>query len=226
MTTPGWMTATTTTITPTTTTTTSTTVTAVDSSTVHDRMTFNGNCLPCSNSKLFISVIPCTKRTRYTISGVIFSTIIGPHPTDYRTKWTPVWFKTVIINDEDALSGGGNETIGVPHSFTSPGKDVYLFSLVGVSHTNPYYLRMTGVNPSMGITHSTGWDHWETLSRNVMLYVDKGQVIQLQYKGYAAYGVGSSWGRFLCIWLHGSSGGLQCGQIYIHDVTRFGHIRH
>ena len=136
--------------------------------------------------------------TRYTISGnaVIFSTYVGPYPFEYRTTWTPVWFETVLINDEDSLSGGGNETIGVPNAFTSPGKDVYLFNLVGLSYQSLYFLSMTGVNPSMGITHSTIWDNFETHNRNVMLEVDKDQVIQLQFKGSPGAGVGSSWGGF------------------------------
>ena len=106
------------------------------------------------------------------------------------------WYKYIFVNTGAALSGTGNETIGVPHTFTSPGSDVYLFSLVGIAHTQPFHLTLTGVNTSMGITHSNSWDDFETFHRNVMLGIDKKQVVQLKVKGAPAFGGGSSWGGF------------------------------
>ena len=54
---------------------------------------------------------------------------------------------------------------------------------------------ITHINTSTVISHSNGWDNYETFNRNVMLQVDKDQVIQLQYKAMGPLGL-SAWGGF------------------------------
>ena len=88
-----------------------------------------------------------------------------------------------------------------PVAFTSPGLDIYLFSLVqktSKTRSNNSQVNYTifGLETPLGLTHtSTRWE-CQTISRNMMSVLETGQKVHIQYIGMPACCHGNLWGGF------------------------------
>ena len=94
----------------------------------------------------------------------------------------------------------GDINSNLPVAFTSPGLDIYLFSLVKrtskKSRNSQVNFTIFGLEIPLGLTHtSTRWKS-QTLSRNVISVLDKGQSVNIQYIGMPECCLGNLWGGF------------------------------
>ena len=81
--------------------------------------------------------------------------------------------------------------------FTSPGKDIYLFTFAKTTYAKKGVANFTigGLDIPVGLTYtSTAWS-FQTVSRIIMAVVDNGEHINIQYKG-DPYCCPSWWGGF------------------------------
>ena len=79
--------------------------------------------------------------------------------------------------------------------FTSPGYDVYLFSVVGRSFQAALSLSFADVEPTVALARESD-EHWdfETLDGSLMVVLTKGQRITVDYIGHMSFAIGNSWG--------------------------------
>ena len=131
----------------------------------------------------------------------MFSTGLGPHLYDDMVTWKPVshCYQPVNVgNTVETYMDDCNAFPQGPLTFTSPGRELYLFSLVALTFRDvTASVRMTGVGPNLGLSHeSTVYDSFDTLSRNVIVDVTRGAVGHVQYKGQSLCCASNAWAAF------------------------------
>ena len=107
------------------------------------------------------------------------------------TTHKQVIYDRIFVNIGEAFSG-----VGRSPTFSSPGKDIYLFTMFGSAQL-PLNLTMVGLSEPMGLTHtSTAWKSMAIISRNIMSMTDKRQNITVMYIGVIVRDLRNSWGGF------------------------------
>ena len=87
-------------------------------------------------------------------------------------------------------------TSRVRATFTSPGRDIYLFTLAAKTLRSEINYTIAGLEPPMGLTHTSPTMYDETSSRQVMSALGKGQTLNIQYKGDPNCCSSNWWGGF------------------------------
>ena len=113
----------------------------------------------------------------------------GPDNSTYTQNWTRVNYKDTPINISASLKHDKGLT------FTSPGLDLYLFSVMTMAPINgSFSMKIVGLDRGLGLTdQSTNNAGLESLGLNVVVPVPASALIHLEFKQYISASASNGW---------------------------------